>query len=493
MVDKVKVLARDLRNGKLQLRSAVPIDELERRRQHKLRQLYLEEKSEKEQHHQITREQHQITNQDVARMALARRKELERLREEEQRKEEKRLEEQRAELRRAEERRAEQRRVEQRRAEQRREEQRRAEQRRAEQRRAEQRKAEQRREEQRRAERRAEEQMTEQQRPVEQRRSERRVEGQITEQQRAEERREEERRAERRVEEQMAEQRRAEERRAEERRLERRIEEQRAELRRAEEHRAELRRAEQRRAEERREEERRAEEQRRLELEEAKAAELPKNHQQLIAAEELLRRVTGDTSTSVKFGAVKRQSVLVDESAKTPTNKASTMSHWYNSSSSGVPLRNSTHVHSNEQWRRSASSNQPRPRSMEILDFSTPQQVPHHHREGPIGGYPSPPRHRAPPPPPPHSTNPTRHQTRFTGTDKAPNHRAHTQGHHMTAVVHPSIPQTHHNQLDNGFLSKDQHNWNNYPATKPSPPMRREAYKTSYRNTEHGPTLYSMV
>ena len=448
MVDKVKIIAQDLRNGKLQLRSVVPIDELERRRQHKLRQLYLEEKSDKEQY-QTEKQQRQITNQDVARMALARRKELERLRDEEQKKEEKRLEEQRAEQRRAEERRAEQRRAEERRAEQRREEQRRAE---------------------------------------------RRAEEQRAELLRAEERREEQRRAERRVEEQMAEQRRAEERRKDLRRAERRAGEQKAEQRRAEEQRAERRRAEeqraeQRRAEEERAEQRRAEEQRKLELEEAESR---KDRHQLLAAEELLRRVTGDTSTTVKFGAVKRQSVSLDEPPKTQNKKAVPMNHWYNSS--GVPLRNSALVQSSEQWRRSASG--PRPKSMEILDFSTPQHTPLHHREGPIGGYPSPPSHKAPPIP--QSANPTRHQTRFTAVDK-PQNRAHTLGHHKAAVIHPAPPppQTHHNLLDNGFHSKDQHlpNWNkklnNYPSK--SPPKRREPYKTTYTNTEHGPTLYSMV
>ena len=469
MVDKVKVIARDLRNGKLQLRSVVPIGELERRRQHKLRQLYLEEKSDKEQY-ETEKQQRQITNQDVARMALARRKELERLRDEEQSKEDKRLEEQRAEQHRAEERRAEERRAEQRRAEERRAEERRVEQRRAEERRAEEQRAEQRREEQRRAERRAEEQRIEL----------RRVEEQRAELRRAEERREEQRRAERRVEEQMAEQRRTEERRKDLRRAERRAEEQRAEQRRAEEQKAE---------------QRRAEEQRKLELEEAnKEVELPKDRHQLLAAEELLRRVTGETSTTVKFGAVKRQSVTLDEPVITQNKKAVPMNHWYNSNSSGVPLRNSSLIQSSEQWRRSASGQ--RPKSMEILDFSTPQHTPLHHREGPIGGYPSPPKHHAPPVP--QSANPTKHQTRLPAPDK-PRNRAHTLDHHHTAaVVHPAPPppQTHHNQLD-GFHSKDQHlpNWNkklnNYPSK--SPPKRREPYKTTYTNTEHGPTLYSMV
>ena len=464
MVDAVQVVGRDLRNRKLQLRSVIPIEELEKRRQHKLRQLYLEEKSDKEQY-QTEKQQQQISNQDVARMALARRKELERLRDEEQRKEEKRLEEHKAEMRRAEERRAEERR---------------AEQRKAEERRAEQRRAEQRREEQRRAERRAEEQRAElrkaEERREEQRRAERRVEEQMAERRRAEERREDIRRAEqRRIEEQRAEQRKVEERRAEQRRIE--------------EQRAEQRREEERRIEQRRIEEQRAEEQRKLELEEANKAEQRKDHQQLLAAEELLRRVTGDTSTTVKFGEVKRQSVSVDD----PQNKKSVPSNqWYNSTSSGVPLRNSTLVQSSEQWGMSASGG--RPNSMEILDFSTPKHTPVHHREGPIGGYPSPPRHKAPPPPVPKSANQTKHQTRLNATDK-PHNRAHTLGYHTAAVVHPVPSQTHHNQLDNGF--RDQHlpGWNkklnNYPSN--SPPKRREPYKTTYTNTEHGPTLYSMV
>ena len=482
MVDKVKIIARDLRNSKLQLRTVVPIDELERRRQHKLRQLYLEEKSDKEQY-QTEKQQRQITNQDVARMALARRKELEKLREEEQRREEKRLEQQRAEQRGAEERRAEQRRAEERRAEELR----------AEKRRVEERRAGKRREEQRRAERRAEEQRAELLR--------------------AEERREEQRREERRVEEKMAEQRRAEERKKDLQRAERRAGEQRAEQRRIEELRAEQRRAheqraEQRRVEEQRAEQRRAEELRKLEFEEAsKEVELRKDRQQLLAAEELLRRVTGDTSTTVKFGAVKRQSVTIDEPPRTPNKKAVPSNHWYNSTSSGVPLRNSALVQSSEQWRRTASG--PRPKSMEILDFSTSQHTPLHHREGPIGGYPSPPSHH--PPPLSQSANPTRHQTRLTAVDK-PQKRAQTLGHHHKPIpVHPAPPppqkhhnpappppQKHHNQLlENGLHSKDQHlpNWNktlnNHPSR--SPPKRREPYKTTYTNTEHGPTLYSMV
>ena len=483
VVDAVKVIGRDLRNSKLQLRSVIPIEELERRRQHKLRQLYLEEKSDKEQY-QTVKQQQQITNKDVARMALARRKELERLRDEEQRKEEKRLEEQKAEMCRAEVRRAEERR---------------AEQRRAEERRAEQRRAEQRREEQRRAERRAEEQRAElrkaEERREEQRRAERRVEEQMAERRRVEERREDLRRAEqRRIEEQMVEQRRVEERRIEQRRIEeqraeqRRVEERRAEQRRIEEQRAEQRREEERRIEQRRLEEQRAEEQRKLELEEANKAEQRKDHQQLLAAEELLRRVTGETSTTVKFGAVKRQSVLLDDQQ----NKTVPSNHWYNSTSSGVPLRDSTLVQSSEQWRRSASGG--RPKSMEVLDFSTPKHTPLHHREGPIGGYPSPPRHKAPPPPVPKSANQARHQSRLNATDKQHN-RAHTLGYHTAAVVHPVPSQTHHNQLDNGF--RDQHfpGWNkklnNYPSNLP--PKRREPYKTTYTTTEHGPTLYSMV
>lgn len=460
-VDKVKIIARDLRNGKLRLRSVVSIDELERRRQHKLRQLYLEEKSDKEQY-QTEKQQRQITNQDVARMALARRKELERLRDEEQRKEEKRLEEQRAEQRRAAERRAEQRRAEEQRAEELR----------AEKRRAEERRAEKRREEQRKAERRAEEQRAELLR--------------------AEERREEQRREERRVEEQMAEQRRAEERKKDLRRAERRAGEQRAEQRWAEEL-----RAEQRRAQEQRAEQHRAQEQRKLEFEEAnKEVELHKDRQQLLAAEELLRRVTGDTSTTVKFGAVKRQSVTLDEPPKTQNKKAVPSNHWYNSNSSGVPLRNSALIQSSEPWRRTASG--PRPKSMEILDFSTSQHTPLHHREGPIGGYPSPPSHH--PPPLTQSANPTRHQSRFTAVDK-PQNRAQTLGHHHKPVpVHPAPPppQKHHNKkMENGLHGKDQHlpNWNktlnNHPSR--SPPKRREPYKTTYTNTEHGPTLYSMV
>ena len=549
MVDQVKILARDLRNGKLQLRSIVSIDELEKRRQHQLRQLYLQEKSEKEQQHQIVKQQHQITNQDVAQMALARRKELERLRDEEQREEEKRLEELRAEQRKQEQRRAEQRRAEQRRVEQRKEEQRRAEQRRVEQQRAEQRRVEQQRAEQRRAEQRKEEQRRAEQhragqrreeqlkvepkaediedeqrraeeRREQQRREERRVEEQMAEQRRAQDRREDQRRAERRAEEQRAQQRRemrkaeerreelrwAEERRAELRRIEerkeelRRMEERREELRRIEERREELRREEEyrkelHRAEQLREEQRRAEEQRMLELEEAnKAANLPKDQQQRVAAEELLRRVTGDTSTSIKFGRVKRQSVTVDEPPMKKQNNRTPANHWYNSTSSGVPLRNSTLVQSSEQWRRSASgSTQSRPKSMELLDFSTPQHTPHR-REAPIGGYPSPPNHHAPSLP--QSANPTRHQTRFS--DKPPNLRANTMGHiPMTAVVHPAPPQTHHNQLENGFKDHSSNRnkvLNNYPSRPaPPPPPKREPYKTTYKNTEHGPTLYSMV
>ena len=548
MVDQVKILARDLRNGKLQLRNIVSIDELERRRQHQLRQLYLQEKSEKEQQHQIVKQQHQITNQDVAQIALARRKELERLRDEEQREEEKRLEELRAEQRKQEQRRAEQCRAEQRRVEQHKEEQRRAEERRAEQKRAEQRRAEQQRAEQRRAEQRKEEQRRAEQRRAEQRREEQlKVEPKADvedEQRRAEERREQQRREERRVEEQMAEQRRAQERREDQRRAERRAEEQRAqqrremrkaeerreELRWAEERRAELRRIEERkeelrrteerreelrrieerreelrreeeyrkelhRAEQLREEQRRAEEQRMLELEEAnKAADLPKDQQQRVAAEELLRRVTGDTSTSIKFGRVKRQSVTVDEPPMKKQNNRTPANHWYNSTSSGVPLRNSTLVQSSEQWRRSASgSTQSRPKSMELLDFSTPQHAPHR-REAPIGGYPSPPNHHAPSLP--QSANPTRHQARFS--DKPPNLRSNTLGHlPMTAVVHPTPPQTHHNQLDNGFKDHSSNRnkvLNNYPSRPaPPPPPKREPYKTTYKNTEHGPTLYSMV
>lgn len=422
MVDKVKILVRDLHNGKLQLRTVVPIHELERRRQHKLRQFYLDEKAEKD--------QHQITTQDVARRALARRKELERIRDEEQRKEERRLEEQRAEQRRAEERRAQQQREEQRRAEEQRAEQRRAEQRRAEERRAQQQKEEQRR---------AEEQREEQQR---------------AEHRRVEEQRDKERRAE---------QWRLEERLEELRRVECRIEAQRAEQRRAEELRAEQLRAKQKK------------------LEASKAKELDKDQQQRIAAEELLRRVTGETSTSVKFGRVRRQSVSLDEPVIVQNLP---MDQWYNSPS--VPLRNSALILSNEQWRRSGSGTQARPKSMDILDSSTPLHT--SYRESPIGGYPSPPNHQ--PPSLLHSANPTRHQTRLTAIEKPQNQRSHTLGNHMSAVVHPSPPQTRHNQLDN--------DWNNkvkkYPRKPaPPPPPRREPYKTTYKNTEHGPTLYSMV
>jgi len=444
VVDKVKILVRDLHNGKLQLHTVVPIHELERRRQHKLRQLYLDEKAEKD--------QHQVTTQEVARRALARRKELERIRDEEQRKEERRLEEQRAEQRRAEERRAEQWREEQRRAEQRREEERR-EQQREEQRRAEERRAEKRREEQRRAEQRRAEERREQQKREEQRR--------------AEEQKDEERRAE---------QWRLEERLEELRRIERRIEEQKAEQRRADELRAEQLRAE--------------EQKKLLELEEAsKARELRKDQQQQVAAEELLRRVTGETSTSIKFGQVKRQSVNVDDSVATMQNNLP-MDQWYNSS--GVPLRNSALILSNEQWRRSGTGTQVRPKSMDLLNSSTPLHT-SYHRESPIGGYPSPPNHQ--PPSLSHSANPTRHQTRLTAVEKLQNQRSHTLGNHISAVVHPSPPQTRHSQLvtmDNGL------NWNNkvkkYPnKPAPPPPPRREPYKTTYKNTEHGPTLYSMV
>jgi len=257
----------------------------------------------------------------------------------------------------------------------------------------------------------------------------------------------------------------------------------------------------QREEEQRREDQRRAIEKKKFDN--AKKLEEWRKEQQHQMAEEKQRR-TNDSfggRTPLRSAAPgNRRSVALDglPSALTP-HRGVSMNQRYNSS--GVPNRNSAHVPSNipaeQQWRGGA---QPRPKSMDMLNPSTPHHSSHHQREGPVGGYPSPPNHHAPQIP----QSSSRQQTsQFTPRDNA--RKAHTLGYRASAVVHPTPPtQTHHNKLLEDPHLQDQKTplsnknttaaatmLNNYPSRPP--PQRQQPYTTKYKVTEHGHTLYSMV
>ena len=265
--------------------------------------------------------------------------------------------------------------------------------------------------------------------------------------------------------------------------------------------------ARRRELEKQREEEQRREDQRRAvekkKLENAKKLEEWRKEQQQQMAEEKQRRTdsTFSSRTPLRSGAPgNRRSVALDGLPSSLTPHRVPMNQRYNSS--GVPNRNSVHVPSNvpaeQQWRGGA---QPRPKSMDMLNPSTPHRSSHHQREGPVGGYPSPPNHQAP-----QISHSSRQQTsQFTALDNV--RKAHTMGYRASAVVHPTPPtQVHHNKLlDDPHLQDQQQTprssnkntaaaaamLNNYPSRPP--PQRQQPYTTKYKATEHGHTLYSMV
>ena len=234
----------------------------------------------------------------------------------------------------------------------------------------------------------------------------------------------------------------------------------------------------QRDEEQQREDQRKAVEKKKLDN--AKKLEEWRKEQQHQMAEEKQKRTNESLTGRTPLRSTapgNRRSVALDglPSALTP-HRGAPMNQRYNSS--GVPNRNSAHVPS-------------RPKSMEMLNPSTP-----HHREGPVGGYPSPPKHHAPQIT--HSSS--RQQTSQYPRDNA--RKSHTLGYRVSAVVHPT--PTHHNKLlDDPHLQDQQtpHSssnknstaamLNNYPSRPP--PQRQQPYTTKYKATEHGHTLYSMV
>lgn len=247
----------------------------------------------------------------------------------------------------------------------------------------------------------------------------------------------------------------------------------------------------QRDEEQRREDQRRAVEKKKLDN--AKKLEEWRKEQQHQMAEEKQKRTNESLTGRTPLRSTapgNRRSVALDglPSALTP-HRGVPMNQRYNSS--GVPNRNSAHVPSNmpaeQQWRGG------RPKSMDVLNPSTP-----HHREGPVGGYPSPPKHHAP-----QITHSSSRQQQTTPRDNA--RKAHTLGYRVSAVVHPT--PTHHNKLlDDPHLQDQQtpHSssnknsttaaamLNNYPS-RPPPQRQKQPYTTKYKATEHGHTLYSMV
>lgn len=249
-----------------------------------------------------------------------------------------------------------------------------------------------------------------------------------------------------------------------------------------------------------REEEQKKEDQRRAiekkKIDNVKKLEEWRKEQQHQMAEEKQRRTNESFAVRTPLRSAapgNRRSVALDGVPSSLTPQRVPMNQRYNSS--GVPNRNSVHVPTNtpaeQQWRGGA---QPRPKSMDMLNPTTS-----HHREGPVGGYPSPPTHKAPQIP--HSSS--RHQTsQFTPRDNA--RKAHTMGYRASAVVHPTPPLHHGNNnklLDEPHQHQTPHGkantpsaaamLNNYPSRPP--PQRQQPYTTKYKATEHGHTLYSMV